>query len=71
MKLACKLEPKNPFAPGLGRDFKGFLRHMGSEEFLQALQRDGARVDVRKYIAEWDARAKVYQEQSKRYWLYR
>jgi uncharacterized protein YbbC (DUF1343 family) len=71
MKLACKFEPKNPFAPGPGRDFKGFLRHMGSADFLRALQRDGARVDVPRFLAEWDAKAKIYQEQSKRYWLYR
>ncbi|MEO8866172.1 MAG: DUF1343 domain-containing protein [Opitutaceae bacterium] len=71
MRLACKLDPKNPFLPGPGRDFSGFLRHMGSEEFLRALQRYGARTDVPKYLAEWDARAKIYQEQSKRYWLYR
>ena len=71
MRLAVKFDPKNPFAPGPGRDFTGFLRHMGSEEFLRALQRDGARVDVPKFLAEWEAKAKIYQEQSKRYWLYR
>jgi len=71
LRLACKFEAKNPFLPAPGRDFKGFLRHMGSEEFLNALQRDGARVDVPRFLAEWEARAKIYQEHSKRYWLYR
>jgi uncharacterized protein YbbC (DUF1343 family) len=71
MKLACKFDAKNPFAPGPGRDFSGFLRHMGSEEFLHALQHDGARVDVPKFLAEWRLRANIYQQESKRYWLYR
>ncbi len=72
LRLACKFDPKgNPFTPAPGRDFSGFLRHMGSEEFLRALQRDGAKVDVAKFLAEWAARDKIYQEQSKKYWLYR
>ena len=71
LRLACKFDSRNPFAPSSVRDFSGFLRHLGSEEFLRALQRDGARVDVARFLADWEARAKIYQEQSKRYWLYR
>ena len=70
MKLACKLDAKNPFLEGPGRDFSGFLRHMGSEAFLRALQRDGAAVDVAAFIADWEARCRIYQNHSKRYWLY-
>jgi uncharacterized protein YbbC (DUF1343 family) len=71
MKLACKFDPRNPFRPAPGRDFSGFLRHMGSEAFLHALQRDGANVDVAAFFAEWQRRDAIYQAQSKRYWLYR
>jgi uncharacterized protein YbbC (DUF1343 family) len=70
MKLACKFDPKNPFAPGPGRNFSGFLRHMGSIAFLNALQRDGAKVDVDAFIRDWEAKGKVYQQQSRKYWLY-
>jgi len=70
MKLACKLEPKNPFTTTPTAQLNGFLRHMGSEEFLRALQRDGARVDVASFIAEAHKRALVYQVQSRRYWIY-
>ena len=70
MKLACKFEAKNPFAPGPGRDFSGFLRHMGSTAFFEALQRDGARIDVDAFLRDWDAKAKIYQQQSRKYWLY-
>ena len=31
----------------------------------------GAQVDVEKWLAQWREQARVYQEQSKRYWLYR
>ena len=70
MKLACKYDSKNPFAPGPVRNFSGFLRHMGSTAFLNALQRDGAKVDVDAFIRDWAAKAKVYQQQSRKYWLY-
>lgn len=71
MRLACKLDARNPFAPAPGRDFSGFIRHMGSEEYLRALQRDGARTDAAAYVAEWQKRAKIYQAQTKKYWMYR
>ena len=56
MPLACKREPKNPFAAAKPGEVNGFNRHLGSEAFVRALQRDGARID---------------QNESKRYWLYR
>ena len=37
-------------------EVNGFIRHVGSEAFMRALQRDGARID---------------QNESRRYWLYR
>jgi hypothetical protein len=56
MRLACKLEPKNPFAAAKPGEVNGFIRHLGSEAFVRALQRDGPRID---------------QNESRRYWLYR
>ncbi|MCX6932038.1 MAG: hypothetical protein NTZ29_05020 [Verrucomicrobia bacterium] len=56
MRLACKREPKNPFAAAKPGEVNGFIRHVGSEAFMRALQRDGARID---------------QEPSKRCWLYK
>ncbi len=71
MKLACKLAPQNPFAPIKGRDASGFLRHMGSQAFMDDLIANGAKVDVEKWLRLWRTQDQVYQEQSKRYWLYR
>jgi uncharacterized protein YbbC (DUF1343 family) len=71
MRLACKLDPRNPFAPAPGRDFSGFLRHLGSVAFFNDLSRHGARVDVEAWLRTWHEQARIYQEQSKKYWLYR
>jgi len=71
MKLACKFSPTNPFAPAPKRDVSGFLRHMGSTAFYQDLVAKGARVDVEAWLKQWRDQARIYQEQSKRYWLYR
>ncbi|ACB75070.1 DUF1343 domain-containing protein [Opitutus terrae] len=69
MQLACRIEKKNPFlVPDSAAS--GFLRHMGSEEFFRALQRDGANTNIAAFFADWQRRAKIYQAQSKRYWLY-
>ena len=70
MKIACKLAPRNPFAPAPKREFRGFLVHMGSEAFLRELQREGARIDVEKWHRLWREQGRVYQQQSKKYWLY-
>lgn len=70
MKIACRLDPKNPFLPAPGRNFDGFVRHMGSEEFLHALQREGAHIDLEAWLNRWREQDRVYQIQSKKYWLY-
>jgi uncharacterized protein YbbC (DUF1343 family) len=74
MKLACKFDPRNPFVGGRGRDANfanGFLRHMGSQGFYNDLVAKGARVDVEAWLKLWRDQDRIYQEQSKRYWLYR
>ncbi|MBM3852628.1 MAG: DUF1343 domain-containing protein, partial [Verrucomicrobia bacterium] len=71
MKLACRYAPQNPFAPVRGRDASGFLRHLGSQAFYDEIATQGARIDVEKWVRQWREQARVYQEQSKRYWLYR
>ena len=69
MKLACRYD-RNPFRTTPQGKLNGFLRLMGSDAFLHALQRDGDRVDVRAFFRDWEARDRIYQQASKRYWLY-
>jgi uncharacterized protein YbbC (DUF1343 family) len=71
MKLACKLEPKNPFAAATAEKRSLFLHLMGSTAFFNDLVAKGRNVDVDAWLRTWREQAKIYQEQSKRYWLYR
>ena len=71
MKIACKYSKQNPFAATKGRDFSGFMRHLGSQAFFNDIAAKGAAVDVAAWLSQWREQGKVYQEQSKRYWLYR
>ncbi len=71
LKLACKLEGKNPFTPAKLNEKTIFVRLMGSAAFANDLVAKGAQVDIDAWLRTWRAQAKVYQEQSKKYWLYR
>jgi len=75
MKLACKYDPRNPFAmatrTAAGRSELSLFRKLtGSTAFFNDLVAHGARVDVDAYIRDWQDKDRVYQEQSRRYWLY-
>ena len=71
MRLACKREPKNPFAAAKPGEVNGLIRHLGSEAFVSALQHDGARIDLDFWFKQWREQARINQTDSKRYWLYR
>ena len=71
MKLACKLEPKNPFIAATDAQRKTFLVHVGSQAFLNDLLTKGRNIDVAAWLKIWREQDKIYQEQSKKFWLYR
>jgi uncharacterized protein YbbC (DUF1343 family) len=71
MKLACKLERKNPFIAATPAERRTFLVHMGSSAFFNDLITKGANTDIDGWLRTWRDQARIYQEQSKRYWLYR
>ncbi|MFI5357766.1 MAG: DUF1343 domain-containing protein [Opitutales bacterium] len=70
MALACKYDGRNPFATAPAMTINGFLKHLGSTAFYQALKRDGARTDVAAFIREWEEKDRIYQQQSRKFWLY-
>jgi uncharacterized protein YbbC (DUF1343 family) len=75
MRLACKYESKNPFAAGVRTlperlQFQKLSKLLGSAAFMADLAAHGSRTDVEAYIRDWKARAAIYQQQSRRYWLY-
>jgi uncharacterized protein YbbC (DUF1343 family) len=70
MKLACKLQPKNPFAGLTPSETSLFVKLTGSPAFLKDIAAHGASIDVDSYIRDWQLRAALFQEQSRRYWIY-
>lgn len=70
MRLACRYDPPNPFAKLGAKESRSFNIHVGSTAWWDALTRDGARVDVEKFRAEWERRCTVYQQLTRKYWLY-
>jgi uncharacterized protein YbbC (DUF1343 family) len=70
MRLACKWSPRNPFATAPAEKIELFNKLVGSQAWWNALSRDGARVDVQGFLANWRRRAEVYQSEVRRYWLY-
>jgi uncharacterized protein YbbC (DUF1343 family) len=71
MRLACRYRPPNPFLALNSSDVAKFNIHVGSTAWWNALRRDGARIDVEGFQREWRARAKLYQDRMRKYWLYR
>ncbi len=71
MKLACKFAPRNPFATATKADQRTFKIHVGSEAFFDDLAAKGARIDLEAWLRTWREQAHIYQEQSKKFWLYR
>jgi uncharacterized protein YbbC (DUF1343 family) len=70
MRLACVYDPPNPFARISAKEMRSFNIHVGSTAWWQALLRDGAKVNLEAFEADWARRAAVYQQLTKRYWLY-
>ena len=70
MRLACVYDPPNPFAKLGPREMRSFNIHVGSTAWWQALSRDGAKVNLEAFLADWERRARVYQDLTRRYWLY-
>ncbi len=72
MKLACVLDGENPFAAAAkAKTTRGFIIHTGSEEFFNAMAREGSSIDLQPWLAKWRQQAAIYRQQSQRYWLYR
>lgn len=69
-KQAALWSPLNPFASLTNTEQRTFNIHVGSTAWFNALSKQGGRVDPALFIKNWTERAAIYQQQSKRYWLY-
>lgn len=69
-KTAAKWTSPNPFAKLTAAESRTFNIHVGSAAWLAALKRDGARIHVETFLANWRERAAIYQQASRKFWLY-
>lgn len=70
MRLACEWSPPNPFLAATPAQAELFNKHTGSTAWWQAITRDGSRVNVDAFVADWSRRAATFQQVSRKYWLY-
>jgi hypothetical protein len=70
MKLACRHQSRNPFGALPPSEANLFQKLIGSPGFYRDIAAHGSRVDVDAYIREWQLRASLFQQESRRYWLY-
>ncbi len=70
LRLSCKFNARNPFAGMTPAEERTLLIYWGSTQFYRDLAAHGSKVDVDAYVRDWQAKAAVYQQQSKKYWLY-
>ena len=60
----------NPFTILSTADQRTFKIHVGSTAWFNALSREGSRVNVTSFLQNWAARAKIYQDEIRKFWLY-
>ena len=70
MRLACVYDPPNPFTRLGSKEMRSFNIHVGSTAWWESLKREGARVNVDGYLVDWRIKNAVYQQQTRKYWLY-
>lgn len=70
MKTAAKWNTGNPFKTAPADRQSMFNKLTGSSAWWKALTTQGSKVDVQSFLKNWSERAAIYQQQSKRFWLY-
>jgi len=69
IKLACKYDPKT-FATATKAEISLFQKCLGSMAFCNDVYAHGSQVNVAAYIRDWQAHNALYQQASRKYWLY-
>jgi uncharacterized protein YbbC (DUF1343 family) len=70
-KQAAIWQRLNPFAVLTTDESRTFRIHVGSTAWLSALKLQGGKVDVRPFLENWAARDRIYQDETRKFWLYR
>ena len=70
MKTAAKWSTTNPFTFAPNDRANMFNKLVGSNAWWNAIRTQGSKVDVPSFLANWQTRDAIYQQMSKKYWLY-
>lgn len=70
MRLTCKFSGTNPFARANAAETRAFTIHTGSMDFWRAIRRDGPRVNIEGFLKDWERRNLLFQNASRKFWLY-
>ena len=70
MRQSCLWDSSNPFARATGTQRDLFIKHTGSEAFFEELRQKGARVELARWQAKWDADAASFRARTVPYRLY-
>lgn len=69
MQLAAEWSSKNPFTHSKNSNL--FNKHVGSTSWWNEISRHGAKARVDTFVDRWSMRARDYQNQARRFWIYR
>lgn len=70
MQIACSWSRTNPFTQATADRAKLFNKHVGSTAWWNAITTQGAQVNVNAFIQQWEKQAKIFQNTSRKFWLY-
>ncbi len=70
MRLACRYNPRNPFARLRPAQSELFNKHVGSTAWWNALREKGEKVAVEAWLDTWSVQARAFQQRTRKYWLY-
>lgn len=70
MRQACSWSATNPFAQATKSERELFIKHTGSEAFFEELRTKGARVDLARWLAQWQTEAERFRARTKPFYLY-
>lgn len=69
MQLAAAWSPSNPFAQSKNPTL--FNKHVGSTAWWEEISRRGAQARVSAFVEQWAQQAERFQQNAKRFWIYR
>ena len=70
MQQAALWDPNNPFARVTKTERDLFIKHVGSEAFFEELRLRGGKVDLGRWMAQWNADAEAFRARTSAHRLY-